>query len=91
LIGGRYRLTRRTAAAAKENKEEATRAILLLKTLEDMLHNKIKQKKEGVHKTKNIAENDKISTEIETLHWVLAKSLSIRRRLEGHEGERYYY
>jgi hypothetical protein len=78
------------AAAAKENKEEATRAILLLKTLEDMLHNRIKQKKEEVHKTKNIAENDRISTEIETLHWVLAKSLSIRRLLIGQESELSY-
>jgi hypothetical protein len=46
---------------------------ILLKALEDMLHNKIKQKKEEVHnKTKNIAENDKLSIEIDTLHWVLS-------------------
>ena len=36
-----------------------------LKTLEDMLHNKIKQKKEQVHKTKNIAETDRICREID--------------------------
>jgi hypothetical protein len=52
-----------------------------------MLHNKIKQKKEQVHKTKNIAENDKLSIEIDTLHWVLSQSLSIRRLLKGQESE----
>jgi hypothetical protein len=40
-----------------------------------MLHNKIKQKKEQVHKTKNIAENDKLSIEIDTLHWVLSQGI----------------
>jgi hypothetical protein len=50
-----------------------------------MLHNKIKQKKEQVHKTKNIAENDKLSIEIDTLHWVLSQSISIRRFLRGQE------
>src|SRR5919112_3340010 len=62
----------------------------LLKTLEDMLHNKIKQKKEQVHKTKNIAENDKLSIEIDTLHWVLSQCLSIRRLLKGQESELRY-
>ncbi len=40
-------------AARVEEKQAA--AISLLKALEDMLHNKIKHKKEQVHKTKNIA------------------------------------
>ena len=62
----------------------------LLKTLEDMLHNKIKQRKEQVHKTKNIAENDKLSIEMDTLHWVLSQSLSIRRLLKGQESELRY-
>ena len=62
----------------------------LLKTLEDMLHNKIEQKREEVHKTKNIAENDKLSIEIDTLHWVLSQCLSIRRLLKGQESELSY-
>jgi hypothetical protein len=45
-----------------------------------MLRNKIKKKQEQVHKTQNVSENDKLSIEIETLHWVIAQqSLSIRR------------
>ena len=55
-----------------------------------MLHNKIKQKKEEVHKTKNIAENDKLSIEIDTLHWVLSQSISIRKLLKGQESELRY-
>jgi hypothetical protein len=65
----------------------------LLKTLEGMLHNRIMKKREEVHKTKNIAENDRICREIDTLHWVIAQSLSVRRLFAG-QGEsklRYYY
>ena len=62
----------------------------LLKTLEDMLHNKIEQKREEVHKTNNIAENDKLSIEIDTLHWVLSQCLAIRRLLKGQESELSY-
>ena len=76
-------------AARKEEKQAAT-AISLLKALEDMLHNKIKQKKEQVHKTKNIAENDKLSIEVDTLHWVLSQSISIRKLLKGQESELSY-
>jgi hypothetical protein len=57
--------------------------ISLLKTLEDMMHNRIKQKQEEMYKTQNIAENDKLSIEIDTLHWVIAQSLSVRRLLKG--------
>ena len=62
----------------------------LLKSLEAMLHNKIKHKKEQVHKTKNIAENDKLSIETDTLHWVFSQSLSIKRVLKGQESELSY-
>ncbi|MDQ3869402.1 MAG: hypothetical protein M3250_07575 [Thermoproteota archaeon] len=75
-------------AARKEEKQAAT-AISLLKALEDMLHNKIKQKKEEVHKTKNIAENDKLSIEVDTLHWV-SQSISIRKLLKGQQGKLSY-
>jgi hypothetical protein len=73
---------------AREEKQAAS--VSLLKALEDMLHNKIKQKKEEIHKTKNIAENDKLSIEIGTLHWVLSQCLSIRRLLKGQESELSY-
>jgi hypothetical protein len=48
-----------------------------------MMHNRIKQKQEEMYKTQNIAENDKLSIEIDTLHWVIAQSLSVRRLLKG--------
>lgn len=73
----------KSASPAAKREEKQAAAISLLKALEDMLHNKIKQKKEQVHKTKNIAENDKLSIEIDTLHWVLSQSISIRRLLKG--------
>ncbi len=78
-----------TAIATRKEEKQAATAISLLKALEDMLHNKIKQKKE-VHKTKNIAENDKLSIEIDTLHWVLSQSISIRRLLKGQVSELSY-
>ena len=80
----------KSASPIAEREEEQTAAISLLKALEDMLHNKIKQKKEQVHKTKNIAENDKLSIEIDTLHWVLSQCISIRRLLKGEESELRY-
>ncbi len=53
-----------------------------LKLLEDMLHIRIIQKKEEIHKTtQNIADTDRLWTEIETLRWVLSQSHSISRRL----------
>ena len=80
----------KSAQATREEEKQAATAISLLKALEDMVHNKIKQKKEQVHKTKNIAENDKLSIEVDTLHWVLSQSISIRRLLRGQESELRY-
>ena len=80
------------SSMAEEDKTAAASSLSLplLKSLEDMLHNKIKHKKEEVHKTKNIAENDKLSIEIDTLHWVLLQCLSIKRLLKGQESELSY-
>jgi hypothetical protein len=75
---------------ANEKERVAPLATPSLKTLEDMLHNKIEQKKEQVHKTRNIAENDKLSIEIDTLHLVLSQCLSIRRLLKGQQSELRY-
>jgi hypothetical protein len=56
----------------------------LLKIIEDMLHNKILQKKREIHKTtQSIADTERLWTQIETLQWILSQSLSIRRLLTG--------
>jgi hypothetical protein len=58
-----------------------------------MLHDIIAKKKVDTRKRHEIAETEKIWTEIETLQWVLLESLSIRRRrrLEGLEEQHRYY
>jgi hypothetical protein len=38
----------------------------------------------------NASENDKLSIEIDTLHWILSQCLSIRRLLKGQESELSY-
>jgi hypothetical protein len=66
----------------------------LLEILEDMLRNRISQKKKEIHKTQrsSIADTEKLWTQIETLRWVLSQSLNIRRRFgESEEERRYYY
>jgi hypothetical protein len=75
-------------AAAKEEKEKEAAAVLLLKTLEDILHNRITEKKKEIYKNQSIADNERLWTQIGTLQWVLSESLSIRTRLRH---ERYYY
>lgn len=62
----------------------------LLRLLEDILYNRIKQKKSEMHKATERAVTDKLWTEIETLQWVLGQSLNVRRQMEPNEG-RYYY
>ena len=51
-----------------------------LKILEDMLYNRVTQKKEEIHKTQDRADTERLWTEIQTLRWVLSQSLSIRRQ-----------
>jgi hypothetical protein len=71
-----------SAAEQDKTPAESPLAPPQLKILEDMLHNRIIQKKEEIHKTtQNIADTDRIWIEIETLRWVLSQSLSISRRL----------
>jgi hypothetical protein len=67
--------------------EEEQESTPLLRLLEDILYNRIKQKKQEMHITHNRADTDHIWTEIETLQWILAQSLSIRRQ----HHMRYYY
>jgi hypothetical protein len=54
--------------------------IPLLKTLEDMLYNRIIQKKQEMHKTQNRADTaDRAVAKIEALQLILLQSHSIRR------------
>jgi hypothetical protein len=69
---------------------EEQEPIPLLRLLEDILYNRIKQKKREMHKATERAVTDKLWTEIETLQWVLGQSLNVRRQMEPNEG-RYYY
>jgi len=56
---------RRAAAARRKIKEEEVSS---LKTLQDILHNRIIQKKGKMHKTQNRADTtDRVWTEIEAL------------------------
>jgi hypothetical protein len=51
-----------------------------LSTLQEILHNRIIQKKGEMHKSHNIVYNDSLWTEIETLQWVLAQILMLLQR-----------
>jgi hypothetical protein len=53
---------------------------LALTSLQEILHNRIIQKKGEIHESHNRAYNERIWTEIETLQWVLAQILSLVRR-----------
>ncbi len=55
---------------------------LALTSLQEILHNRIIQKKGEIHESHNRAYNERIWTEIETLQWVLAQILSLRRRIQ---------
>ena len=67
--------------SANEKERLASLTTLPLETLEDMLHNRILQKKQEIHKTQSMVDTERLWTEIETLRWVLSQSLSISRRL----------
>jgi hypothetical protein len=53
---------------------------LTLRSLQEILHNRIIQKKGEIHESHNRAYNERIWTEIETLQWVLAQILMLMRR-----------
>jgi hypothetical protein len=53
---------------------------LALRSLQEILHNRIIQKKGEIHESHNRAYNERIWAEIETLQWVLAQILSLVRR-----------
>ena len=51
-----------------------------LRSLQEILHNRIIQKKGEIHESHNRVYNDNLWTEIETLQWVLAQILMLRQR-----------
>jgi hypothetical protein len=53
---------------------------LLLRSLQEILHNRIIQKKGEIHKSHNRVYNDNLWKEIEILQWVLAQILTLLRR-----------
>ena len=58
----------------------AQSTILPLISLQEILHNRIIQKKGEIHESHNRAYNDKLWVEIETLQWILVQILMLRRR-----------
>ena len=60
--------------SANEKERLASLTTPPLETLEDMLHNRILQKKQEIHKTQSMVDTERLWTEIETLRWVLAES-----------------
>ena len=55
---------------------------LPLISLQEILDNRIIQKKGEIHESHNKAYNDNLWTEIETLQWVLAQILTLGRRIQ---------
>jgi hypothetical protein len=58
-------------------------SMLPLISLQDIIHNRISQKKGEIHKSHNIAYTNILWAEIETLHWVLAQILTLRRKIQS--------
>jgi len=55
-------------------------SIPLLRSLQEILHNRIIQKKGEIHKAQNRAYTDNLWREIETLHWMLAQIITLMKR-----------
>ena len=53
---------------------------LPLKTLEEIPHNRIIQKKKEIHPSHNKAYLESLRIEIETLQWILAEILTLLRQ-----------
>ena len=62
--------------------DEPSSAPEYLISLQEIIHKRIRQKKGEIHKSHNIAYTNILWAEIETLHWVLAQILTMRRRTQ---------
>jgi hypothetical protein len=63
-----------------ESSPSAQSTTLPLRSLQEILHNRITQKKGEIHESHNRVYNDNLWREIETLQWVLAQILTLLRR-----------
>jgi hypothetical protein len=61
--------------------EEEEEEVTPLNALQDILHNRIMQKKGQMHESHNKIYNENLWSETETLHWVLAKILTLKTQL----------
>ena len=60
-------------------------SITPLISLQEILHNRVIQKKGEIHESHNRAYNDRLWIEIETLQWVLAQILTLLLRYQLHK------
>ena len=60
--------------------QSPTQSTTSLRLLQEILHNRIIQKKGEIHESHNRVYNDNLWREIETLQWVLAQILTLLRR-----------
>ena len=58
----------------------SAQSTLLLRSLQEIIHNRITQKKREMHPSHNKAYLEGVCTEIETLQWVLAEILTHLRQ-----------
>jgi Asp/Glu/hydantoin racemase len=63
------------------NPNESSSSTVSLRSLQEILQNRVIQKKAEMHRTKNTGDiTDRVCTEIETLQWVLAQILMLLQR-----------
>jgi hypothetical protein len=61
------------------NESAAFEEVSARKALQDILYNRIMQKKGEIHECHNKVYNENLWREIETLHWVWAQILTLKR------------
>ncbi|HYX55899.1 MAG TPA: hypothetical protein VE818_07050 [Nitrososphaeraceae archaeon] len=64
----------------KSSESSSQSSTLPLRSLQEILHNRITQKKREIHPSHNKAYLQGVCTEIETLQWVLAQILTLLRQ-----------
>jgi hypothetical protein len=58
----------------------SAQSTLLLRSLQEIIHNRITQKKREMHPSHNKAYLESLRIEIETLQWILAEILTLLRQ-----------
>jgi hypothetical protein len=78
------------------NESSSSSSTVSLRSLQEILHNRIIQKKAEMHRTKNTGDiTDRVCTEIETLQWVgsntyAAAMIINRQEIKVHFGPNYH-